>query len=121
MVVGLKGVFAVNTFVVPMMILFSLILFFLSVNLPGFMEQVVFIPYAEDGWKAVIGPFSYTALNLSLAQAVLVPVAAEIKDDNTVKWGGIIGGVALTMILLSSHLTLIMLPGFETLKFQWQS
>jgi uncharacterized membrane protein YkvI len=116
MVVGLKGVFAVNTFVVPMMILFSLILFFLSVKLPGFIEQVVFIPYAEDGWKAVIGPFSYTALNLSLAQAVLVPVAAEIKDDNTVKWGGILGGIALTLILLSSHLTLIMLPGFETFE-----
>ncbi|GAE47714.1 membrane protein [Mesobacillus boroniphilus JCM 21738] len=116
MVVGLKGVFAVNTFVVPMMILFSLILFFLSVKLPGFIEQVVIIPYAEDGWKAVIGPFSYTALNLSLAQAILVPVAAEIKDDNTVKWGGILGGIALTLILLSSHLTLIMLPGFETFE-----
>ncbi|WLR53694.1 hypothetical protein LC048_14305 [Mesobacillus subterraneus] len=116
MVVGLKGVFAVNTFVVPMMILFSLILLFLSVKLPGFIEQVVFIPYAEDGWKAVIGPFSYTALNLSLAQAVLVPVAAEMKDDNTVKWGGILGGIALTLILLSSHLTLIMLPGFETFE-----
>jgi len=114
MIVGLKGVFAVNTFVVPMMILFSLILFSLSVRLPGFFEQIVYIPYAEDGWKAVIGPFSYTALNLSLAQAVLVPVAAEIKDDQTVKWGGIIGGIALTVILLSSHLTLIMLPGFDT-------
>ncbi|HAQ06528.1 MAG TPA: hypothetical protein DCR24_03005 [Bacillus bacterium] len=116
MIVGIKGVFAVNTFVVPMMILFSLILFFLSMKLPGFIEQVVFIPHADDGWKSVIAPFSYTALNLSLAQAVLVPVAAEIKDDNTVKWGGILGGVALTLILLSSHLTLIMLPGFETFE-----
>ncbi|RSD28217.1 YkvI family membrane protein [Mesobacillus subterraneus] len=116
MFVGLKGVFAVNIVVVPMMILFSLIMFFLSVKLPGFVEQVVFLPYAEDGWKAVIGPFSYTALNLSLAQAVLVPVAAEIKDDSTVKWGGILGGIALTLILLSSHLTLIMLPGFETFE-----
>lgn len=116
MVVGLKGVFAVNTFVVPMMVLFSLILFFLSVKLPGFVEQMVFLPYAEDGWKAVVGPFSYSALNLSLAQAVLVPVAAEMRDDNTVKWGGIIGGTALTLILLSSHLTLIMLPGFETFE-----
>lgn len=113
MIVGIKGIFAVNTFVVPMMILFSFILFSLSAKLPGFTEQVAFIPYVEDGWKAVIAPFSYTALNLALAQAVLVPVAAEIKDANTVKWGGILGGIALTMILLSSHLTLIMLPGLE--------
>jgi uncharacterized membrane protein YkvI len=116
MFVGLKGVFAVNTFVVPMMILFSLILFFLSAKLPGFVDQVVFLPFAEDGWKAVVAPFSYTALNLSLAQAVLVPVAAEIKDDHTVKWGGILGGIALTLILLSSHFTLIMLPGFEAFE-----
>lgn len=116
MIIGIKGVFAVNTFVVPMMILFSFILFFLSIKLPGFVEQVVFVPYAEDGWKAVIAPFSYTALNLSLAQAVLVPVAAEIRDDQTVKWGGILGGIALTLILLSSHFTLIMLPGFETFE-----
>jgi uncharacterized membrane protein YkvI len=116
MIVGLKGVFAVNTFVVPMMIIFSLILFALSVKLPGFIEQAVYIPYAEDGWKSVVAPFSYTALNLSLAQAVLVPIAAEIKDDNTVRWGGILGGIALTLILLSSHLTLIMLPGFETFE-----
>lgn len=113
MIVGIKGLFAVNTIVVPVMIGFSFLLMFLSVKLPNFLEQIVFIPYVEDGWKAVVAPFSYTALNLGLAQAVLVPVAAEIKDDETVKWGGILGGIALTLILLSSHLTLIMLPNVE--------
>lgn len=114
MIVGIKGLFAVNTFVVPVMIGFSFLLMFLSAKLPNFMEQILFIPYVEDGWKAVVAPFSYTALNLGLAQAVLVPVAAEIKDDRTVKWGGIFGGVALTLILLSSHFTLIMLPNVES-------
>ncbi len=52
-------------------------------------------------------------MNLGLAQAVLVPVATEIKDDWTIKWGGIIGGAALTLILISSHFTLIMLPNLE--------
>lgn len=113
MAVGIRGLFAVNTFVVPMMIAFSFILMFLSIKLPNFSTQVMFIPFAPDGWKSVIAPFSYTAFNLMLSQAVLVPVASEIKDDNTVKWGGILGGVALTLILLSSHLTLIMLPNLE--------
>lgn len=116
MLIGIKGIFAVNTFVVPMMIFFSLILFTLSAKLPGFVEQIVYMPYADDGWKAVVAPFSYTALNLALAQAVLVPVAGEIGDDQAVKWGGILGGIALTFILLASHLTLIMLPGFETFE-----
>lgn len=114
MIVGIKGLFAVNTFVVPVMIGFSFLLMFLSSKLPNFMEQILYIPYVEDGWKAVIAPFSYTALNLGLAQAVLVPVATEIKDDRTVKWGGILGGAALTLILLSSHFTLIMLPNVES-------
>jgi uncharacterized membrane protein YkvI len=113
MIVGIRGLFAVNTFVVPMMIAFSFILMFISMRLPNFSEQVMFIPFAEDGWKAVVAPFSYTALNLTLAQAVLVPVASEINDDRTIKWGGYLGGAALTIILISSHLTLVMLPNIE--------
>jgi uncharacterized membrane protein YkvI len=114
MLIGMKAIFAVNTFVVPMMITFSFILMVLSVRLPSFLDTFLYIPPAEDGWKAVLAPFSYTALNLGLAQAVLVPVAAEIKDDWTIKWGGILGGLALTAIMISSHFTLIMLPNIES-------
>lgn len=114
MFVGVKGLFAVNTLVVPMMISFSFVLMFLSFKIPNFTEQIFYIPYSDEGWKSVIGPFSYAAFNLALSQAVLVPVASEIKNDQTLKWGGIIGGIALTIILISSHLTLIMLPGIET-------
>lgn len=114
MITGTKGIFAVNTFVVPLMIGFSILLLILSMRLPYFMEQVLFIPHVKDGWKSVIAPFSYAAMNLSLAQAVLVPIATEIKNENTIKWGGIFGGVALTIILLSSHLTLVMLPELES-------
>ncbi|AIE59453.1 YkvI [Bacillus methanolicus MGA3] len=114
MIVGIKGLFAVNIFVVPMMVTFSFYLMFISVQLPHFQDQLLSIPFAEDGWKSVVAPFSYTAFNLSLAQAVLVPVAKEIKDVRTIKWGGILGGLALTFILLSSHTTLIMLPDFRS-------
>jgi len=114
MILGTKGIFAVNTFVVPMMIAFSFLLMFLSMQLPAFPEQMLFIPFAEDGWKSVVAPFSYAAMNLSLAQAVLVPIASEVKDDRTVKWGGILGGIALTVILISSHITLVMLPNLES-------
>ncbi|MFE8698025.1 GerAB/ArcD/ProY family transporter [Cytobacillus sp. FJAT-53684] len=116
MIVGIKGLFAVNTFVVPMMIAFSFLLLIISIKLPNFTKQLLYIPYAEDGWKAVVAPFSYAALNLTLAQAVLVPVAAEIKDDQTIKWGGILGGAALTVILISSHMTLVMLPNLEAFE-----
>ncbi|NRD78684.1 GerAB/ArcD/ProY family transporter [Bacillus sp. BRMEA1] len=113
MMLGTKGLFAVNTFVVPLMISFSLILMILSLRMPNFLQQLLYIPHADDGWKSVISPFSYAALNLGLAQAVLVPVATEVKDDWTIKWGGILGGLGLTLILLASHFTLIMLPDVE--------
>lgn len=113
MLVGTKGLFAVNAFVVPLMICFSVILMVYSLRMPNFLGQFLFIPHADDGWKSVVAPFSYVALNLGLAQAVLVPIATEIKDDWTIKWGGILGGLALTLILIASHLTLIMLPNLE--------
>ncbi|WP_066066226.1 YkvI family membrane protein [Neobacillus soli] len=113
MLIGTKGLFAVNTFVVPLMICFSLILMYFSIQIPNFLDQLLFIPHAEDGWKSVVAPFSYAALNLGLAQAVLVPIATEVKDDWTIKWGGIIGGAALTLILIAGHSTLIMLPNLE--------
>jgi uncharacterized membrane protein YkvI len=113
MLVGTKGLFAVNTFVVPVMITFSIILMLFSVQMPHFIDQLLFVPHAEDGWKSVIAPFSYVALNLGLSQAVLVPIATEVKDDWTIKWGGILGGAALTLILIANHFTLIMLPNLE--------
>jgi uncharacterized membrane protein YkvI len=114
MLVGIKGLFAVNTFVVPLMLSFSFMLMVISLKMPSFLESFLFIPHVEDGWKTAIAPFSYTAFNLGLSQAVLVPVAAEIKDDKTIKWGGILGGAALTLILISSHITLVMLPNLES-------
>lgn len=116
MLVGIKGLFAVNTFVVPLMISFSFMLMILSIRMPSFLDNFLFIPYIEDGWKTVISPFTYTAFNLGLSQAVLVPVATEIKDDQTIKWGGILGGAALTLILISSHSTLVMLPNLESFQ-----
>lgn len=113
MLVGTKALFAVNTFVVPLMIIFSLVLMIFSVRIPNFLDQFLHIPHADDGWKSVLAPFSYAALNLGLSQAVLVPIANEVKDDWTIKWGGILGGAALTLILISSHFTLIMLPNLE--------
>lgn len=107
MAVGMKGLFAVNTFVVPIMISFSFILFFYTVQMPDFASHIFM--EKNISWKAFASPFSYTALNLSLAIAVLVPAASEIGDEDTVKWGGILGGTALMLILISSHFTLIML------------
>ncbi|MHA7136007.1 GerAB/ArcD/ProY family transporter [Rossellomorea aquimaris] len=110
MMVGIKGLFAVNTFVVPLMIVFNLFLMVYSVRNAAFLDAFLMIPHAEDGWKSVVAPFSYVAFNLAMAQAVLVPVAGEVKDRDTIKYGGYLGGFFLTLILISSHITLVMIP-----------
>ncbi|NQD64707.1 hypothetical protein HP456_02050 [Bacillus haikouensis] len=110
MMVGMKGLFAVNTIVVPIMIVFNLFLMMYSVTDARFLEAFLTIPPVDDGWKSVVAPFSYVAFNLAMAQAVLVPVASEVKDRQVIKYGGYLGGFFLTLILISSHMTLVMIP-----------
>ena len=107
---GTRGLFAINSFVVPVMIIFSLILCFLTIGQGHFFEALSRVPETGMTWKILFSPFSYTAFNLSLAQAVLVPIAYEVQDKKIIKQGGIVGGLLLTIILLSGHLALMTLP-----------
>ncbi|WP_257346853.1 YkvI family membrane protein [Pseudalkalibacillus decolorationis] len=113
MLVGVKGLYAVNSFVVPIMITFNLILMIYSVSDEHFLKSFLSVPLVDNIWESAAAPFTYTALNLALAQAVLVPVAAEVNDKKIVRLGGLLGGALLTIILISSHLTLTMLPNVE--------
>ncbi|PLS16457.1 hypothetical protein CVD28_15315 [Bacillus sp. M6-12] len=110
---GIKGLFAVNSFVVPIMILFSIILCVLTVRGLGFHEVLFASKLQEGGWRALISPFSYSAFNLALAQVVLVPVANEVKDKKVIYRGAVLGGFFLTVILLTSHISLSTLPEVE--------
>ncbi|MGV3466453.1 MAG: hypothetical protein ACO1OT_14315 [Heyndrickxia sp.] len=113
MALGTKGIFAVNTFVVPIMLLFNFIVMTKSITHLHFVDNLINIPEELHLMKVIVSPFSYAAFNLSLAQAVLVPIAAEVNDKKIVKLGGIIGGILLTIILVSSHFTLITLPNVQ--------
>ncbi|MBS4203978.1 YkvI family membrane protein [Lederbergia citrea] len=110
MAVGVQGLFAVNIFVVPILIVFNFLVMCTSITSHHFLENFLFTPDGIESWKAGAAAFSYSALNLALAQAVLVPIAIEINDIAIVKRGGQIGGVLLTLILISSHFTLTTLP-----------
>ncbi|MEB8647280.1 hypothetical protein P4G62_25950, partial [Bacillus cereus] len=62
--------------------------------------------------KWITSPITYVALNLSLAQSVLVPLASEVKDRKAIFWGGILGGAGLSLILLCSHLAILSVDQF---------
>ncbi|WP_042349129.1 YkvI family membrane protein [Bacillus massiliigorillae] len=107
---GIKGLVVVNMLVVPSMIMFSVLLFVQVIGTPGYFQDFVYISNEINYLKSIISPFLYSAFNLALAQAVLVPVAYEIKNPSIIRSGGVLGGICLTLILLTSHLSLITLP-----------
>ena len=109
MVGGLNGVLGINSLVVPMMLLFSLILWLTIDFQPMSLNNV------WDDWTGYVNPFLYVAFNLAMAQAVLVPLGKEMEDENVLKWGGILGGVGLTVMLLSYHLSLSSLVNVNAL------
>ncbi|MFS0861828.1 hypothetical protein [Fredinandcohnia sp. 179-A 10B2 NHS] len=106
---GIKGLFGVNMFVVPIMIFFSVVLAIeVIVTEPVSILQTVETEHTSYRW--IISPFLYAAFNLTMAMPVLVPLAKEMKDEKTLRWGGLIGGGSLCLILLTSHISLSALP-----------
>lgn len=102
-----KGLFTVNVLVVPLMLLFS---FVLLGKIAIEEKWCVISSVPNHSWRALFSPFSYAAFNLAMVQTVLVPLATEVADERTVKRGALIGGVILTLILLSSHFVLLSFP-----------
>lgn len=106
---GTRGLFLINSIVVPVMISFSIILCYEAFEPGQFLDTLLNVPEEGLTWKVLFAPFSYTAFNLALAQAVLVPIASEIEDKQVIRWGGMLGGFFLTIILLSGHFALMTL------------
>lgn len=104
---GVKGLYGVNLVVVPMLILFSVMLAMQSFSIESL---VTFREGSSESLNWILAAFSYAAFNLTMASAVLAPLANEIKDEKVLKRGGILGGIFLTLILTSSHIALSTLP-----------
>lgn len=104
---GMTGIMAVNSIVVPLMIVFTGIVLYHTLTSAtfasgGWLHQND--PYAPG--RAWIAPLLYSAFNLASSQAVLVPLGASIKDREAIKRGGILGGLGLGLLLISGHLAL---------------
>lgn len=102
---GLTAIIAVNSIVVPIMLVFTFIIFFDTLETPytsNFLRAHTDFPL----WTIVSSPFLYTAFNLSLAQAVLVPIGAQTSKPSIIKWGSIIGGIGIGFMLMVGHIAL---------------
>lgn len=110
---GMQAIVAVNSVVVPLMLSFSTLVVWYSWDLPGsgnWLHLTSDYPL-EKIWFA---PFLYAAFNLSMAQGVLVPLGAQIRDRSVLFWGGIWGGVVIGLMLFAGHFALsAQMPGIS--------
>ncbi|MEF2965500.1 hypothetical protein V3851_06610 [Paenibacillus sp. M1] len=102
---GIGGVMKLNSVVVPLMITLSLAVIINTAGSPGAAR---FFTLSTDSGLAAAwtSPLMYTAFNLSMAQAVLVPIGAHTESRKAVIWGGILGGAGVGFMLMAGHFAL---------------
>jgi uncharacterized membrane protein YkvI len=99
---GMNAILAVNSLVVPLMLIFTVIVSWDTITTHG-----VFTPVeTTSSLQWLLVPLIYTSFNLAMAQAVLVPLGKEIDDERVLKWGGFIGAMGLGLMLLGSSYAL---------------
>ncbi|MNI41173.1 hypothetical protein D3C73_954180 [compost metagenome] len=99
---GISGIMQLNSLVVPLMLTLSLIIIFNTFGLPG-AERFLFLPTDHSIFGAWMSPLLYTAFNLGMAQAVLVPIARHTEEEQALVRGGILGGLGIGFMLLAAH------------------
>ena len=114
---GIKGILAINAYLVPMLIMFTV---FIAVSIlseyPNAFLGKIIPDQLTNNMSWLISPFSYTAFNLMGAQVILVPLGNEIRDEHIIKWGGFWGGFGLMFLLFMSHFSMSVFP--ETFKYE---
>lgn len=102
---GMQAILAVNAIVVPLMAVFSVTLVWFNAASPTSVNWIS-LGTDESLLRTLASPLLYVAFNLTLAQAVLVPVGAQIEDRRAIVWGGWFGGLGVGAMLLAGHFVL---------------
>ncbi|GGE52605.1 membrane protein [Pullulanibacillus camelliae] len=114
MLKGLQGILTVNSIIVPIMIGFTLLIAYLTLGNPTLSHWSFPFPELWSDSRWFINALVYVSYNVTMAIVVLAPLGNEINDERILKWGGFIGGLGLTVILLSSFIVLGTLPHVKT-------
>lgn len=110
---GMKAILAVNSIVVPLMLIFTVLVIIDTLQSPG-ADKFITLTSDYSPWAAWASPFLYTAFNLSMSQAVLVPLGAEIQDRKIIVAGSWVGSIGIGFMLLAGHFALsVHMPGVQ--------
>jgi uncharacterized membrane protein YkvI len=101
---GIGAIMTVNTFIVPLMIGFTMLIGVHTFSTNG-LAMSSFSSDTASRW--LLSPFLYVAFNLTLALAVLVPLGNAFRERDVVIGGSLIGGIGLGILLLLSNYALL--------------
>lgn len=109
-----KGLFAihrVNSIFVPSLVAFTFLVF---CYVQPWESQMIIQVESLRPWAWLSSPLYYVALNVSLTQAVLVPIGRQSKSEKPLIAGGIIGGLGIGLLLLLAFASLsVKMPGIS--------
>jgi uncharacterized membrane protein YkvI len=99
---GLHAIHSVNGLFVPILIGFTCLIFLYTQpwESNGVMVETV------RSWSWLSSPLYYVALNVTLTQAVLVPIGRQSTSEKPLIWGGVLGGAGIGLLLLLAYLSM---------------
>jgi len=116
---GVKGISLVNLLVIPLLIASTLTVGISHhcAELSGSLLSLPAQPHLSPAPHWLLACLLYVSYNLILGATVLAPLGREIKDRSVRLWGGILGGILLTLLGLIIILV-IMLHYPDILSFE---
>jgi uncharacterized membrane protein YkvI len=99
---GMNSIVYMNSIVVPMMLTISLLIITNTWHMPN-ADRFLNLTTDSNLTMAWISPILYTAFNLVMAQAILVPLGSHSESITVIKWGGVIGGLGVGFMLMAAH------------------
>ncbi|NLS45275.1 MAG: hypothetical protein GX969_06025 [Firmicutes bacterium] len=114
-ITGIDGLFMINAFMSPVMIIMPIIVVVLSMlkKIQGFFLLPVLIYCLEDqaglvtGFIQPVRVLLYVSYNILLAVGVFASMGKDIPDSNLAKKGGILGGIGLMFLLVAIQSVLV--------------
>jgi uncharacterized membrane protein YkvI len=103
---GVKGVLTVNSFIVPALVAFSILVFIHVVhqgNMPAMSLQEV----PREPLPIIRSGITYASFNLILSIGVLAPMGGAIRDRRPLYLGSILGGGILGALLVMGNYSLL--------------
>lgn len=108
---GMSSIMHMNSVVVPMMLTLSLLIISNTLHMPN-ADRFLSLGTDHNLGMAWLSPLLYTAFNLVMAQAVLVPLGSHTESISAIKWGGILGGLGVGFMLMAAHFAMsAQMPG----------